>query len=219
MAHVDTEVIDLTESTPHSPVSPEAPVQVRSLRLKKRIHAEATPADNAAVPIIISDGEFDSPPDIASKETRKKRRARKKKKKAATTDGDQVSTNDSHRDGINGNIDVTQRDGNAIFSSSQATPLPESAASVTSACPLFYIDDKPDPGAGDRNAVDGHTKTVTDVKAVSDTLLLPKHVVLDTTRDSGLPVVTEALAALESDTDDFIHYVDAELNVGLSQPQ
>ncbi|KAL5487924.1 hypothetical protein ACEPAI_6032 [Sanghuangporus weigelae] len=203
MTTTGPEIIDLTDSKPQSPAISEISVPARSIRKEKRSYSSANS------PIVISDGD-DAPSVTVSSDPAKKRRARRKKKKKnfQAEEGEAVAANHD-KENDHGN------DGSRRQGSSQSGPVlstDSDAIRCTSPDTLFYLDDKPDSPPDVNLDLDG--TPVTASAPAKDSLLLPDHVVVDTSQAAnGTLGTVEASALAESDAEDFIHYADEELNV------
>ncbi|KAL5530299.1 hypothetical protein ACEPAF_6556 [Sanghuangporus sanghuang] len=203
MTTTGIEIIDLTDSKPQSPTISEISVPVRSIRKEKRSYSSANS------PIVISDGD-DAPSITVSSDPAKKRRTkRKKRKKVSQAEEEEAIATNHDKENDHGN------DGSRRQGTSQSGPvlsMDSDAIRRTSPDTLFYLDDKPDAPPDVNLDLDG--TPVTASAPAKDSLLLPDHVVLDTSQAAnGTLGTVEASALPESDTEDFIHYADEELNV------
>ncbi|EJD01316.1 uncharacterized protein FOMMEDRAFT_147876 [Fomitiporia mediterranea MF3/22] len=190
MDKTDVEVIDLTGSTPKSPTLPTTRTGVRSLRKQKRPHTDLNLTQGAAnETIIILDGD-EEPSSVPSSGPEKKRRTRKKRKKPL------LPENEIADDAEDGEIVQLPREGQTTSSSS-----------------LFYLDDKPDtlPEASHEHGATSNSMALE--VAETEALLLLDHVTLSVAQNNSVALKMKEAAMIDSDTDDFIHFADAELNL------
>lgn len=193
MTTTGIEIIDLTDSKPQSPVASNSQ-PVRSLRKEKR------PPSSSNSPIVISDDETPSTP-VSSEPTRKQKARRRRKKKAPRAENAElVATRDIDEDNGHGESRIEEQNDPVLL------PVDGDGQSGSHEV-LFYLDDK--PGAVRHENSDPDATSAPG----ENSLLLPEHVMVDTPQLNGVLNEVEATGPAESDTEDFIHYADEELNV------
>ncbi|KAH8118463.1 hypothetical protein DFH11DRAFT_1796994 [Phellopilus nigrolimitatus] len=212
MASLDSEVIDLTESAPQSPIVVAKPLlsgtpEAKSKRKprRKRSRTETASTNNTLIVISDKEEELSLAPQTSSSKQRSLRRRKKKKMLRMLEEGEVADDVQGE-----GNSAAQDRGGS---SRNQERLLEDERTSVRhsgrrrspSPMSLFYIDDKPD--AYIERPADSENMKVSGIKD-TDTLLLPDHVMIDIASTGRVPVVNEASTMVESDDEEFIHYAD-----------